>query len=232
MASLKATTEAEVKALQQYTACDISDALVKLKVPEGGFLADLHPYSQPDASQTSITIAPASTVLFVPKGTTLDSPAANIPGDAHWADLTPPGTVVVIRQPDGQRNAVCGGIMAVRMKVRQAKAVVVAGRARDLEELRSTGLPIWARGLSTVGAAVASSPWAVQVPLDIDGTIVRPGDLVFSDPVNGVVVIPQDKVSQVLGLLPQLTAADDKVKEDVLKGVSVYDAFKAHRSNL
>lgn len=93
-------------------------------------------------------------------------------------------------------------------------------------------MQVWARGLSTVGAGAASTPWAVQVPLDIDGTIVHPGDLVFSDPVNGVVVIPQDKVSQVLELLPRLTAADDKVKEDVLKGVSVYDAFKTHRSNL
>jgi regulator of RNase E activity RraA len=70
------------------------------------------------------------------------------------------------------------------------------------------------------------------VPLHIDGTVVSPGDLVFSDPVNGVVVIPQDKVGQVLELLPRLTAADDKVKEDVLRGVSVFDAFKAHRSNL
>lgn len=93
-------------------------------------------------------------------------------------------------------------------------------------------LQIWARGLSTVGAGAASTPWAVQVPLDIDGTAVNPGDLVFSDPVNGVVVIPKDKVGQVLELLPKLTAADDKVKEDVLQGATVYDAFKTHRSSL
>lgn len=70
------------------------------------------------------------------------------------------------------------------------------------------------------------------MPLEIDGTLVTPGDLVFSDPANGVVVIPKDKVDQVLELLPRLTAADDRVKEDVLRGVNVYDAFKVHRSNL
>jgi regulator of RNase E activity RraA len=68
--------------------------------------------------------------------------------------------------------------------------------------------------------------------LDIDGTLVSPGDLAVSDPVNGVVVIPQDKVSAVLELLPKLTSADDKVKEDVLKGMTVFEAFKIHRSNL
>ncbi|KAL0941918.1 DlpA domain-containing protein [Colletotrichum truncatum] len=224
--------DARISALQKYTACDISDALVKLKVPGGGFLPDLQLLGQSNPAGAPITIAPASTVLFARKGETLESPPANIPKDTHWADITESGTVVIIRQPEGQKNAVCGGIMAVRMKVRQARAVVVVGRARDLDELTSTGLPIWARGMSTVGAGAESTPWAVQVPIDVDGSVVNPGDLVFADAVNGVVVIPQGKVDQVLELLPKLTAADDKVKEDVLKGMSVYDAFKAHRSNL
>ena len=71
--------------------------------------------------------------------------------------------------------------------------------------------------MSTVGAGGGSVPWATQVPLDIDGTLVSPGDLAFSDPINGVVVIPQDKVSAVVELLPRLTSADDKVKEELLQ---------------
>ncbi len=73
-------------------------------------------------------------------------------------------------------------------------------------------------------------PWATQVPVAVDGTTVNPGDLVFSDPINGVVVIPRDKLGQVLELLPQLTAADDRVKTAVEGGMSVHDAFKLHRS--
>ncbi|KAF5009404.1 hypothetical protein FDECE_4371 [Fusarium decemcellulare] len=218
--------------LQQYTACDISDALLKLKVPGAGFVADLNLYSHPEDKPKSVTVAPVSTVLFAPKGQDLREPAKNIPSGVHWADITRPDTIVVLKQPDGQKNAVCGGIMAVRMKVCQAKGVIVAGRARDIEELRSTSLPIWARGLSTVGAGGGSVPWATQVPLDLDGTLVSPGDLAFSDPINGVVVIPQGKVSAVLELLPKLTSADDKVKEDVLKGMTVHEAFKLHRSSL
>ncbi|KAH6678846.1 DlpA domain-containing protein [Plectosphaerella plurivora] len=219
----------QIRALECYNACDVSDALLKLNVPGAGFLPDLQSYGS-----HSTIVAPASTVLFVPKGAAAaeHAPPANIPNDTHWADLTTGGTIVVIQQPPGQTNAVCGGIMAVRMHVRGAKGIVVAGRVRDLEELKDTNLPVWARGLSTVGAGAASTPRAVEVPLHIDGTVVNPGDLVFSDPVNGVVVIPQDKVQQVLELLPVLKAADDKVKRDVLRGVSVYDAFREHRRNL
>lgn len=67
------------------------------------------------------------------------------------------------------------------------------------------------------------------MPLDINGVNVSPGDIAFQDPANGVVVIPRDKVDQVLEMLPRLTSADEKVKEDVLKGMSVYDAFQLHR---
>ena len=49
---------------------------------------------------------------------------------------------------------------------------------------------------------------------------------------NGVVAIPRDKVRDVLNLLPRLTAADNKVKAAVQGGMSVYDAFQTHRSNL
>lgn len=69
----------------------------------------------------------------------------------------------------------------------------------------------------------------MQVPIEINGTIVSPGDVAFHDPTSGVVVIPRDKVDPVLELLPRLTAADEKVKEDVLKGMSVHEAFKLHR---
>ncbi|GKU17316.1 unnamed protein product [Fusarium langsethiae] len=198
--------------LQQYSACDISDALLKLKVPGAGFVADLNLYSPPEGDGVSVTVAPVSTVLFAPKGQGIAETQRNIPEGAHWADLMEPGTIVVLKQPDGQKNAVCGGIMAIRMK--------------------STSLPIWARGLSTIGVGGGSAPWAIQVPLDIDGSLVCPGDLAFSDPINGVVVIPKDKVSSVIELLPKLTAADDKVKEDVLGGSTVYESFKLHRSNI
>jgi regulator of RNase E activity RraA len=69
----------------------------------------------------------------------------------------------------------------------------------------------------------------MQVPLEVDGTLIKPGDLVFGDPANGVVVIPRDRVKEVIDLLPRLVEADDRVKDDVSKGLSVEHAFATHR---
>jgi regulator of RNase E activity RraA len=89
-------------------------------------------------------IAPASTVKYVGKSEDVaskDSPYS-VPSGSHYVDMTEPGTVVVIEQPDGQTCAVLGGIMATRMRLRGAKAIVVGGRVRDLAELRENGLPV------------------------------------------------------------------------------------------
>jgi len=52
---------------------------------------------------------------------------------------------------------------------------------------------------------------------------------VFADPLEGVVVIPQDQLDEVLELLPKLTSADEKVIEDVRKGGLVREAFAKYR---
>jgi len=138
-------TADQLQSLKKYTACDIADALLKLKVPNAGFLPDLRlmiPSS--DAVKGDITVAPASTVIFAPKsgGDVSTYPKANIPFGKHWVDLTEPETIVVMAQPEGQKCAVLGGIMALRMKILNAKGIVVNGRVRDVAELGSTGLPV------------------------------------------------------------------------------------------
>ena len=132
-----------LETLLRYTACDVADALLKLDVPNAGYLPDLTLHApRPATSFGQVTIAPASTVLFVSKGEDVPShyPAANIPTGTHWVDATQAETIVVMRQPDSQKCAVLGGIMALRMKVLNAKGVVVSGRVRDVVELGESGL--------------------------------------------------------------------------------------------
>jgi regulator of RNase E activity RraA len=133
--------------LGRYGACDISDALLKLKVPGAGFLPDLIPYcdqiSQDTGKPKPILVAPASTVLFIPKNDSRSAlPPSNIPTGKHWVDLTQTGTIAILSQPEGQKNAVLGGIMALRMKKLSAIGVVVNGRIRDIEELKATELMV------------------------------------------------------------------------------------------
>ncbi len=107
--------------------------------------ATLPPGSTTGEVESKKIIAPACTLKLVSKKSPPEStaPAENtIPKGSHWVDLTEPGTVVVIDQPEGQKCAAVGGIMAQRMKARGVAACVIGGRFRDLAELRETQLPV------------------------------------------------------------------------------------------
>ncbi|OCL08331.1 RraA-like protein [Glonium stellatum] len=149
-----------------------------------------------------------------------DLPEPNIKPGVPYADLTTPGTIVLLSQPTGQKCAVVGGIMAARMKVLGAMGIVTDGRVRDLDALGSLGLPVWSHATSTIGAGAEAKAWAHNVTITISGVQVTPGDTIMIDPSeNGIVSIPQTRLDAVLELLPRLVAADEKVMEDVQKGV-------------
>uniref|UniRef100_A0A093VPI8 Protein DlpA n=1 Tax=Talaromyces marneffei PM1 TaxID=1077442 RepID=A0A093VPI8_TALMA len=233
-----ATLEQKLKALESLSACDVSDALVKLqKVPAGspvraGQLADISPMSPFIGRQAnkSKIIAPAVTFKFIPKGDaapTVSDPEKNgFPPGKHWVDWNQPGTIAVLDQPAEQYCAVLGGIMAARMSYIGVKAVVVNGRVRDLAELSASGLHVWSKATSTVGTGAEAKAGLRNVPIDFNGVTVDTGDIVFCDPLEGVVVIPKDLLDDVLELSPKLIAQDDKVKADVEKGI-VFDVERA-----
>ncbi|KAI7463359.1 hypothetical protein KC351_g15907 [Hortaea werneckii] len=194
--------EAKCKEIStNYSACDVSDALLKLKIPQAGFLPDILPLNSNNNPNPTTIAAPLSTVLFVPKPQASPSPSSpppfatpipeesNILPNKHWTDLPGPGTIVLLQQPQGQICAVCGDILATRLKVRGVKGIVADGRVRDvvaLSELcRSSGTPalassssssseggreeftVWSRGTSTVGTGLAAQAWCVDVPLSV-----------------------------------------------------------------
>ncbi|KAJ5169414.1 Ribonuclease E inhibitor RraA/Dimethylmenaquinone methyltransferase [Penicillium coprophilum] len=202
MATLK---EQLATLIDNYSPCDVSDALIKLqKTPEGstaraGYLADLGKHWVDHV------------------------------GEFQSSDPSGAGSIVVIEQPENQYCAVTGGIMATRMKALGIKATVVGGRVRDLRELQATGLPIWARATSTVGTNAEAKAGARDVPISIGGVTVSPGDIIFCDPLEGVVAIPRELLGQVLELMPKLTTMDGNAKEAVAQGMSVTDAFKKFR---
>ncbi|KAF2841881.1 RraA-like protein [Patellaria atrata CBS 101060] len=232
----------DLEILAKYSACDVSDALVKLGFTTGGFLADLYPVAhfapQSPSTYNQKTIAPASTVQFVPKllpsAAFPDLRPSNISSGTPYADLAVADSIVVISQPAVQHCAVMGGIMASRMARRGVKGVVVSGRVRDLgvlSGLGERGMPVWARATSIVGAGAEAKAWAVGVSVEVGGVTVHPGDIIFIDPSeNGVVAIPKAKLAEVMELLPGLVEEDEKVLDAVKKGTEVEEAFRQYRN--
>jgi 4-hydroxy-4-methyl-2-oxoglutarate aldolase len=109
---------------------------------------------------------------------------------------TEPGDVLVLTMPVPQPVALLGELLATQAKGRGAAAVLVDASIRDVEELVELGLPVWARWVRVRGAT-KEIPGAIDVPVEVGGTVIRAGDAVVLD-ADGAVAVPAERLDEVL----------------------------------
>jgi 4-hydroxy-4-methyl-2-oxoglutarate aldolase len=64
---------------------------------------------------------------------------------------------------------------------------------------------------------------ALQVPVMIGNARVCPGDIIRGD-ADGVVVLPQAQVSQLLDIAEDITQKESRLRDDIRKGVRLDEA--------
>lgn len=105
------------------------------------------------------------------------------------------GEVLVLTMPEPRPVALLGELLATQAKGRGAAAVLIDAAARDTEELRELGLPVWARWIRVQGAGRAEVG-EIDVPVEVGGAAISPGDAVVLDP-DGAVVVAGDRLDDV-----------------------------------
>jgi 4-hydroxy-4-methyl-2-oxoglutarate aldolase len=107
-----------------------------------------------------------------------------------------PGEVLVLTMPEPRAVALVGDLLATQAKVAGAAALLIDASVRDVEELAVLGLPIWARWVRVRGAT-KTAVGALDVPVEVAGATIRPGDVLVLDG-DGVAVVESDRVEEVL----------------------------------
>jgi 4-hydroxy-4-methyl-2-oxoglutarate aldolase len=107
-----------------------------------------------------------------------------------------PGDVVVLTMPTPAPVALVGDLLATQAKVAGAAALLIDASVRDVEELAEMGLPIWARWVRVKGAT-KDALGEIDVPVEVGGATIRPGDLVVLD-ADGVAVVEAERADEVL----------------------------------
>ncbi len=105
------------------------------------------------------------------------------------------GSVLVVESGDVDYAVAGANVCAVAQR-RGVAALVVDGVIRDLAEVKSSGFPVFARGVVPVaGRKAVTAP--LNAPVRCGGVTVRPGDIVVADD-DGVMVVPRDRRERVL----------------------------------
>ena len=125
-----------VQRLARLDCCAVSDAMDKLHL--SGVVSGL-----PQLSGSSRIAGLAVTVKLL-AGNAPPGPARHLCTAA--IELAGPGHVIVVEQRSGIEAGSWGGILTLGAKLRGIEGVVADGPVRDIDEARSHGFPVFARG--------------------------------------------------------------------------------------
>ena len=110
--------------------------------------------------------------------------------------LIKPGDVLVIEGGGNHSWALLGWLMVSTARKLGIAGIVADGCVRDAQEIRKSGFPVFAAGLSPNGP-FKEGPGEINYPISCGGQIVRPGDIIVADD-DGVVVMRQELAPTVI----------------------------------
>lgn len=130
-----------------------------------------------------------------------------------------PGDVLVVAADGYRATAVTGDLLLGMARNQGAVAFVTDGCARDIPGIRAVGLPCVCAGV-TPNSPARNGPGTVGLPVVVDGVQVETGDVIVGD-VDGVVVVPFDRVESVLARLVEIRRAEAALDARVKAGLGV-----------
>ena len=187
---------------------DVNDGMDLIGLQDVGMVAyDIVPLWKDVETLAHRIYGFAYTVRFLPtnKHISASSPEEWAKKKGEWyrnlaqgpiADEICPGDLIVI---DGHETATgfIGSNNAQRWINNGAVGVVTNGACRDTDEIVRQGIPVYHRYTRPTVRPSRCELDATQVPVNIGGVMVRPGDLVVADG-DGVVVVPGEHADAVL----------------------------------
>ena len=133
--------------------------------------------------------------LIGPAFTVLNYPNDNI--TTHKAlTMAQPGDVLVIDEGRENNTGAFGHNMSLQARNRGVAGIVTNGCVRDVAMLRAERFAAFCRGVCP-RSAQKNTPGLVNVPVQVGGLVVNPGDIVAGDD-DGIAVVPLAVAHEIL----------------------------------
>jgi regulator of RNase E activity RraA len=217
--TLNATTRERLRTVSVATLCT---ALFKRGL-RNQFIQDVHPLGPADFPM----VGEAFTLRYIPAREDLNPLSVFLDrGHPQRAAIErcPPGAVLVIDSRKDARAASAGAILVSRLMKRGAAGVVTDGGLRDSPDIAKLGFPAYHHRPSAPTNLTLHQAIDIDVPIGCGDVPVFPGDVVVGD-AEGVVVVPAHLADEVAQEAVEMTAFEDFVAEEVMKGRSILGLY-------
>jgi regulator of RNase E activity RraA len=122
------------------------------------------------------------------------------------------------------RIAPWGELLSTACRARGAAGCVTDGLVRDVRAIRAMKFPVFHGGIGPLDSKGRGKVMAIDVPVEVGGVRVSPGDLVFGD-ADGVVVIPRAVEQQVIAAAFAKVEGENATREALARGEKLADVF-------
>jgi len=137
------------------------------------------------------------------------------------------GQVIVAQCNARELSAFWGGLLTNAAVGRKAAGAISDGGARDYNEIINLHFPTFCKGLTPYDSCGRMDGKERDIPVVVGGIRVTPGDLIYGD-VDGVVVVPQGIVDEVVARAWDKVKGENTVREELRAGASVVKTFEKY----
>jgi 4-hydroxy-4-methyl-2-oxoglutarate aldolase len=177
-------------------------------------------------------------IKAIAPGTRLAGPAWTVSGHIDrnrtrdetllaWCTLlskAPAGHVIAC-QPHNHEIALMGELSAQTLQARGVLGYVVDGGSRDTDLVLAQGFPVFCSFLTPADIVARWIPDSFAEPITIGTVTIATGDYLLGDR-DGVVVIPQSIVQEVVTRTEKVVATESDMRRALLGGMDPVEAYR------
>jgi regulator of RNase E activity RraA len=219
MTNLSAGTRQKLKTVSTAT---LTTALFKRGL-RNQFIQDVHPLDPAGEPM----VGEAFTLRYIPAREDLN-PLSVFQNREHpqrkAVEVCPQGAVMVIDSRKDARAASAGSILVSRLMKRGVAGIVTDGGFRDSPEIAKLPFPAYHHRPAAPTNLTLHQAIDMNLPIACGDVAVFPGDVVVGDG-EGVVIVPAHLAEEIATEAVEMTAFEDFVTEEVLKGRSILGLY-------
>ena len=156
-------------------------------------------------------------------------PVQSPPSDNLWLhraiSAAQPDDVLIVSTGGVNEFGYWGEIMTHAARAKLLAGLVIDGGVRDSQRLVSLAFPIFSHGICIRGTSKnPSSEGSLRDPIHFGEVVVHYGDLVVGD-ADGVVILPQERVAEILDKAQQREDAEAMALERIAQGETTIEIF-------
>jgi 4-hydroxy-4-methyl-2-oxoglutarate aldolase len=142
-------------------------------------------------------------------------------------DSCGPGSVLIAAASGSVRSGIWGELLSTAASNRGCVGTLVHGAVRDISKMTEMHFPVFATAKCIYDSLHRQRVIDMDIPVEIDGVIFSPGDLVYCDE-DGVVVIPQAVEKEVIAKAFKKVSAENITRDEIKRGMKAADAYQKY----